>query len=135
MGTPIDKSPNGLPCPNCWGVGKPFGSGLPPLFVTLTFSGIVTGPAWHSGFPLPPNGTFVLTQTHRPCYYRLLLGRFDFELKYWPEHTVVVIGLESPYVVYDSIGYGCLLSSVNSFGSPGHYLYVNGTCSIVLGFE
>ncbi|GAI03414.1 unnamed protein product, partial [marine sediment metagenome] len=40
MGEPVGPEYTvGIPCPQCWGPGKPFGDVPTPKFVSITFTG------------------------------------------------------------------------------------------------
>ncbi|GAI03417.1 unnamed protein product [marine sediment metagenome] len=42
MGEPVGPEYTvGIPCPQCWGPGKPFGDVPTPKFVSITFTGLV----------------------------------------------------------------------------------------------
>ncbi len=62
MGNPLDPESGeyefGINCPNCWGLGKPFGDTDTPQYVKVVFSGI------EAGAPLAAiwKGTYLLKQ-------------------------------------------------------------------------
>lgn len=85
MGTSIPPKdpppdvPEGSPCVNCWGPGKPFGNGETPSTINVVLSGIEKGPDWGPGSGGAMNGEYVLDQVvGLPCGFQLDIIPFAF---------------------------------------------------------
>lgn len=68
---PLDPVAAGDACVNCWGQGKPFGSGGTPETIEITFEGVEKNVDWVPGAGEPIDGTFTLVQdVVFSCWYR-----------------------------------------------------------------
>ncbi len=70
MGTPAPIFSDGLDCGFCWGIGKTFGDGTTPKYITLDIVGNIKSDIWLPIHGDPVNGRFTLEQRDlAPCQF------------------------------------------------------------------
>jgi hypothetical protein len=133
VGTPIDKTPVGNDCINCWGLGKTFGDVSTPGILTVTLSGILTGDLWGPSFPESPNGSFELCQI-LPCTWQYNVSPYLITVVFGSDFTQVSAVVESLYIGFTSLNNpACVLEVDNELDSPIGTEYYGGNAVIMLG--
>lgn len=107
--------PAGVACVNCWGFGKPFGSGSTPESIELTVEGVVPGPLWVPGNGSLPDGTYTLDQLGgAPCFYEanplLMVSLF---VRFNADNTFIELYSTTFVLAFQSLG-GSPCSTVRS---------------------
>lgn len=127
MGLPIPFPLECPPCPNCWGLGKPFAGFWTPCYIQATITGMKTGPLWNPGLPDPPNGFYELLQ-FSPCIWSTIIGIAALDLIYYPATTLFTINYPGLLNIFLGWGDPCVLT-VNNTNPDWPGLYQGGTAS------
>ena len=135
MGTPIDRSPAGVPCVNCWGSSKTFGDVFTPKYVTVAVTGIEKGTRWIPADGNPPNGVYDLAQDlSLPCKFANYDNGYVIELFYWPAYSAFQIITPNSSIAFIKVSAICKVSFHSRLYLPGES-FVDGIAKITLGFE
>lgn len=133
MGTPIDKSPDGMPCTVCWGIGKPFGDIPTPAIMTAVFTGISKGDLWVAGDPEPIQGAFEMSQ-YASCQWLYSVDGLNVFLTFDLSDSNMTAAHSGLLVQFSSLLKPvCATHFVNDNQFPTSLKYYGGVCDISLG--
>ena len=89
MGTPLPPNEPAVPCPTCWGPGKPFGDSVTPHAVSLTFTGLKPAEFWIPAAEQSILIPHLCVNTGSPCQWHLFFGNYAIALVWGPAGTIL----------------------------------------------
>ena len=91
MGTPLPPNEPGDDCTRCFGIGKKFGDGPTPKFITLTITELTPGDNWNPDLENEILIPHILEQTVYPCFYTLQTPNMNYSWGFAGTYTYVFV--------------------------------------------
>jgi hypothetical protein len=120
----------GLPESNCWGVGLPFGSGLPPEFITVHIQDVKKSANWQVGDGETVTGFFSVVQLVDGFHWQSISGSDVFiELTFESADTDLRVRNAAGSLVFvgNQVG-ACAIGFENQFAGS----FENGSAQLFL---